>query len=379
MSQPLAIRPYFRKLKDPRVKRHRLHRLIDIIVITLCGVICGCETWQEIETFGRRRRAWLKRFLALPHGIHSHDTLERVFDRLDPQAFQACLLEWLRAVSQVLNIEQIAIDGKTLRHSSDASTATGPLQLVSAWATQNHLLLGQVAVAADSNEITAIPRLLELLDLKGALITIDAIGCQKELAHQIVEAGGDYVFTVKANQPGLQQDIEAQLIRAMDEDGAGVDLDSYESEYRGHGRHERRYYTIIRNPKGLPNQDHWRGLKVIGICTHERTLQGKTSDEARYFIGSRKASARWYGKRLRHHWGIENSLHWHMDVTFAEDDNRVCRRHAAENLALVRRTALSLLKRHPHKSSIACKRLAAALDPAFLHEVLRGPANADKL
>jgi predicted transposase YbfD/YdcC len=379
MSPPLAIRPYFRKLKDPRVQRGRLHRLIDIIVITLCGVISGCETWQEIETFGRHRRKWLQRFLALPHGIPSHDTLERVFDRLDPQVFQACLLDWLRVVSQVLRVRHIAIDGKTLCHSTNASTLGGPLQLVSAWATQNHLLLGQVAVESDSNELTAIPKLLELLDLKGALVTLDALGCQKELAQQIVDGGGDYLLVVKANQPRLQQDIEACLLQALDDETVRPQLDSFESDDHGHGRQEHRSYTILRNPQGIRDQDDWPGLRVIGVCSRQSTCGDQTSDEVRCFIGSRVASARWYAQHLRQHWGIENSFHWQLDVTFGEDDNRVCKRHGAENLALVRRTALSLLKQHPSKSSIACKRLAAALDPAFLEEVLRGPDKSDKL
>ncbi len=379
MSTVSSIRRHFRKLKDPRVKKRKLHRLIDVIVIAVCGVICGCDTWQEIETFGRRRRDWLKRLLALPHGIPSHDTFERIFDHLDPQVFQQCLLSWLRDVSQILKIDHIAIDGKTLRRSWNAASPTGALHLVSAWATKHHLTLGQVAVDAKSNEITAIPKLLELLDLKGALVTIDAIGCQKELAEQIVEAKGDYILTVKDNQPHLLEDIESCFEQALESDFAGLDHDSWKTQEQGHGRQEQRCYTIIRDPQGLRDRDAWAGLQVIGMCCSERTVNDKTSEEVRFFIGSRSASAKWYGKGLRNHWGIENSLHWLLDVTLGEDNNRVCKRHAGENLATVRRVALSLLKRHPEKRSIACKRLAAALDPDFLEEILRGDDDSGKL
>ena len=366
--QPLDVKKYFGKLKDPRIKRRKLHLLLDVIVIAICGVICGCDDWQQMEVFARSRESWLRRFLRLPNGIPSHDTIERVFDRLDPQAFQACFRAWMKALHDALGLSQIAIDGKTLRGSARGDLKG--LHLVSAWATANSISLGQVAVDEKSNEIPAIPELLMLLDVKGALVTIDAMGCQKEIAATILERGGDYVLTVKDNQPTLLADVQACLENALDNDFAGVKHDDYVTQEAGHGREERRYYTILTDPE-FGSKHLWPGLRVIGMCHSQCIRDGKTSTETRYFIGSRKASAKVYGRALRNHWGIENGLHWILDVSFAEDKNRVSVRHGAENLALVRRLALSLLKQHPEKRSIACKRLHAALETDFLEEVLR--------
>jgi predicted transposase YbfD/YdcC len=372
----LSIPEYFRKLKDPRRAHRRLHLLQDIIVIALCAVIAGAQDWQEIETFGRKRRAWLQRFLKLPNGIPSHDTFERVFDRLNPQRFQACFRAWVQAVQEALTIKHVAIDGKTLRGSGSAQL--GPLHIVSAWATAQRLSLGQVAVAAKSNEITAIPALLDLLDLRGALVTLDAMGCQKAIARQIIDQGGVYLLTVKDNQEHLRADIEQALQQACEDDFAGLEHDTYETRERGHGRDEYRCYTVLHHTAGVRDADAWAGLTTIGVCYSERTTQGACSEELRYFIGSKKASAKVYGKALRHHWGIENSLHWQLDVTFDEDHNRVRKRNAAENLALLRRLTLSLLQAHPAKLSIAKKRFAAALDPTFLEEILRGDGILEK-
>src|SRR6516162_10120197 len=242
-THALSIPKYFRKLKDPRRAHRRLHRLQDIIVIALCAVIAGAQDWQEIETFGRKRLAWLKRFLPLPNGSPAHDTFERVFDRLNPRAFQACFRSWVQALQEALKIKHVAIDGKTLRGSGSAQL--GPLHLVSAWATAQRLSLGQVAVDTKSNEITAIPALLELLDLKGALVTIDAMGCQKDIAAKVVAGGGDYALTVKDNQPHLLEDIQACFERALDQDFAGQEHDTYATRERGHGREEYRCYTVL--------------------------------------------------------------------------------------------------------------------------------------
>lgn len=366
----LSIPKFFRTLKDPRRAHRRLHLLQDIIVIALCAAIAGAQDWQEIETFGRKRCDWLKRFLKLPHGIPSHDTFERVFDRVKPQAFQACFAQWVRAIQEVLTIKHIAIDGKTLRGSGSAKLS--PLHLVSAWATAQRLSLGQVAVDEKSNEITAIPELLELLDLGGALVTIDAMGCQKTIAEKIVERGGDYILTVKDNQEHLHADIQQAFIDAAETDFAGLEHDTYETRERGHGREEYRCYTVLHSTEGIRHAAEWAKLTTIGICYSERTVNGVSSEELRCFIGSRKARAKVYAKALRGHWGIENSLHWQLDVTFDEDHNRVRKRNAAENLGLLRRLTLSLLGAHPAKLSIAKKRFAAALDPEFLEEILRG-------
>jgi predicted transposase YbfD/YdcC len=377
MANPnLAIKKHFRKLKDPRVVGRSTHLLLDIVTITLCGVICGCNDWQEIETFANCRVDWLKRFLHLPGGIPSHDTLERVFDRLDPQTFQACFRAWMQALHQALGLSPIAIDGKTLRGSGVGGQQA--LHLVSAWATANGLSLGQIAVEEKSNEIPAIPKLLEQLDIHGALVTVDAMGCQQEIAEKIVDRGGDYLLTVKDNQPTLRAQIEDSFEKAAKDDFATVDDDSYKTEERGHGREELRHYQIIFDP-GFETKFGWPELCVIGKCYSETLRDGKLSTEVRYFIGSRKANAKVYGKALRGHWGIENQLHWQLDVCFQEDLNRVSNRHGAENLAACRRVALSLLKQHPAKESIAKKRLHAALDPKFLEEVLRGDGNLDKI
>jgi predicted transposase YbfD/YdcC len=378
MSRPtLSLKKHFAKLRDPRIHRRKQHLLIDIIVIAICAVLCGCDDWQQIEVFGKQRQKWLRRFLRLPHGIPSHDTFERVFDRIDPQAFQACFRQWLEVFSDVAGLEQIAIDGKTLRGS--AAGGHEPLHLVSAWATAQHLALGQLAVDAKSNEIPAIPKLLELLDVHGALVTLDAMGCQKEIAATIVARGADYVLTVKDNQPGLLQDIQHCFEQALQSDFAGVRHDEYATDESGHGRREKRRYVILVDPPGLRDREVWAHLRVIGMCYSERTVADETSAETRYFIGSKKASAKYYGRALRNHWRIENGLHWHMDVTFGEDDSRISKRRAAENFGLLRRLALTLLKQQPQKRSIACKRLTAALNPAFLEEVLRGAANSGKV
>jgi predicted transposase YbfD/YdcC len=371
-----SVARHFAKLKDPRRRHRRLHHLQDIIVVALCAVIANAQDWQEIETFGRKRLDWLKRFLALPAGIPSHDTFERVFDRIDPHAFQSCFRDWVQAVSAALEIKHVAIDGKTLRGSGSAKL--GPLHLVSAWASAHHLTLGQVAVDAKSNEITAIPALLELLDLHGALVTIDAMGCQKEIARKIVERGGHYALIVKGNHEQLLDDIQRVFGQAIDSNFAGLDHDTYETRERGHGREEYRCYTVLRNIEGIRQATEWVGLTTIGMCISERTVAGTTEGEVRYFIGSKNTSARFYATGLRRHWSIENNLHWQLDVTFEEDSNRVQKRREAENLALLRRLTLSLLKAHPAKLSMAKKRYAAALDTDFLEEILRGDGILDK-
>ncbi len=365
----LTLHKHFRTLRDPRRAHRRCHALLDIIAIALCAVICGADDWQQVVTFARRRYDWLKGFLELPNGIPSHDTFERVFDRLDPVGFQRCFRGWMQALAEALAIKHIAIDGKSLRGS--ATSKLGPLHVVSAWAAANHLSLGQVAVDGKSNEITAIPRLLEILDVEGALVTIDAMGCQKDIAAAIRAKKGDYLLTVKDNQPTLLEDIQHCFERAFDTDFAGVQHSEYTTKSRGHGRTEVRSYTTITDPVGLRQEALWPDLCVIGMCVSERTVAGgETTTDVRYFMGSRRASAKVYGQALRHHWGIENNLHWQLDVSFGEDKNRVSKRHEAENLALVRKLALVLLKQQPGKESIACKRLAAALDTAFLEEVI---------
>jgi predicted transposase YbfD/YdcC len=371
----LGLWPHFRSLKDPRRPNSCRHRLLDILAIALCAVIAKADDWQGVVTFAHERFDWLKTFLDLPKGIPSHDTFERVFDALDPQAFQQCLLSWLHALSSTAGIKHVAIDGKVVRSSGKGGGPLGPLHLVNAWATEQSLHLGQVAVDSDSNEITAVPKLLELLALEGALVTLDAMHCQKETARKIRDQGGDYVLTVKGNQEQLRSAIEACFVRAFDRDMEGVASDRYETDERGHGRREKRVFTVLYEPTGVDDEGAWADLRVIGQCYRERTEGEKTTEEMHYFIGSRRLTARQYGSALRGHWRIENSLHWQLDVTFGEDANREQGRYAAANLAGLRRTALSLLKQHPSTKSIAQKRLSAAYNTDFLEEVLMPKGN----
>lgn len=369
IDQSLCFQKYFFGLSDPRVPGRRHHLLGDIIFITICAVISGADDWPQIETFAQKRVDWLKGFLTLPHGIPSHDTFERVFAALDPDEFACGLSQWSAQLSRDLDIDHIAIDGKTLRGSAGPDSA--PLHLVSAFATQCRLSLAQMTVEGKSNEITAIPELLKLLDVKGALVSIDAMGCQKKIAEAVVEAGGDYILTVKENQPRLLEDIRGCFERALESDFEGLNHDTYEAFDRGHGRVEKRCYKTLTSPDGIRDIELWKGLNVIGACFSEKYVKGEMTHEVRYFIGSRECDAKTYGDGLRGHWLIENGLHWQLDVSFSEDANRVQNRNSAANLATVRRIGLGLLKRHADKGSINVKRFQAALDPEFLEQVLR--------
>ena len=367
----------FAPLTDPRVVGRTRHLLLDVVLIAICGVIADCDDWLDIVQFAQTHEPWLRRFLALPNGIPSHDTFERIFAALDRRTFERCCLNWLRAAAQRLRLGHIAIDGKTLRGSAQANLKG--LHLVSAWATQARLTLGQVAVDQKSNEITAIPQLLEVLDLKGVLITLDAMGCQKEIARQIVAGGGDYVLTVKGNQEHLQDDIQTTVTKALEgELPAGV-VHEYLTTERGHGRVEERSYVVIEAVDDIRDKAVWPKLTTVGMCRSERTSNGQTTSEVRYFIGSRKMTARRYAETLRHHWGIENHLHWQLDISFHEDDSRIQEPEKAQNYALLRKIALCLLQQHPRKDSIKRKRKAAAMDLQFLEEVLAGANKVEKI
>jgi len=372
-----SMKRYFRPLRDPRVVKRSRHLLVDIIVMAICGVIGDCDDWADIAQFARQRQAWFERFLKLPEGVPSHDTFERVFAKLDARAFERCCLAWLRAIADVVGLGHIAIDGKTLCGS--AGSKLGPLHLVSAWATQAHLTLGQVAVDGKSNEITAIPKLLELLDLHGALVTIDAIGCQREIAKRIVAGGGDYVLAVKGNQEHLLEDVQATLQKALEGELPEHVVLQHATTEHGHGRQETRSYAVVHHVAGIRDRQAWAALKTVGMCCSERTAKGKTTAEVRYFIGSRKMGVREYAKALRGHWGIENNLHWQLDISFGEDDSRIQQRCAAGNFALLRKMALCLLKHNSRKDSVARKRKAAALDTAFLGDILAGATKLEKV
>ncbi len=366
-----AVLRYFLSLRDPRgSRREKTHVFMDMIAIAICAVVGGADDWPKIVVFARERLEWLRTFLALPNGLPSQDTFERIFELLAPKAFQRCFLNVIEGMIGQADEKHLAIDGKALRGSGNVTTGQRPLHLVSVWSTQTGLGLGQLAVAKKSNEITAIPILLALLDLENAWITIDAIGCQKKIAATIIEGHGNYVLPVKRNQGHLAQDLAAIFAEAERTNYQGLDTSQYRTEETGHGRWEKRQYTVICKPENIRKKEEWKSLVVIGKCESERLSQGKMLSELRYFIGSKVAEAKVYGTLLRNHWRIENCLHWQLDVTFNEDHSRIRRRNAAENFALLRRLALCLLKRHPAKDSIATKRYNATLSVSFLEEVL---------
>jgi predicted transposase YbfD/YdcC len=340
-------------------------------------VIGNCDDWADIALFAQNREAWFRRFLKLPEGVPAHDTFERVFAALNPRAFERCCVAWLREAADLVGVGHIAIDGKTLCGS--ATSKLGPLHLVSAWAIQANLTLGQVAVDKKSNEITAIPQLLELLDLKGALVTIDAMGCQKAIAQKIVAGGGDYILAVKGNQEHLQEDIQTTVEQALEGELPAGTVEQYTTTEEGHGRQEHRSYVVIHHVEGIRDRQAWQQLTTVGMCYSARTVNGQTTEEVRYFIGSRPMKARKYAQALRHHWRIENCLHWQLDISFREDASRIQQRDGAANFALLRKMALGLLKQHPRKDSIARKRKGAALDPDFLAEILAGATKLEKV
>src|SRR5262249_41181595 len=372
-----SLKKHFRRLPGPRVVGRTRHLLLDIVVMAICAVIADCDDWPEIAQFAQKREAWFRRFLRLPAGIPAHDTFERVFAALDVLTFQRCCVAWLHEAATLVGLRHVAIDGKTLRGSG--TSTLGPLHVVSAWATHAHLTLGQVAVDGKSNEITAIPPLLEMLDLQGALVSLDAMGCQKSIAKKIVAGGGDYVLTVKGNQEHLLEDIQATVEQALEGQLEPGVVRQHTTRAQGHGRSEERTYVVIHDVTGLRDQAAWPKLSTVGMCLRERTVDEKTSCEVRYFIGSRRMGARQYAEVLRGHWGIENNLHWQLDISFGEDRSRIQDRQRAEHFGLLRKMALCLLKRNPSKESIARKRKAAALDPAFLEEVIMGATKVDKV
>jgi predicted transposase YbfD/YdcC len=369
-----GIRLFFGQVQDPRRVASCDHRLMDIIVITILAVLCGADGWEDVALFGRCRSDWLKQFLALPNGIPSHDTFGRVFGLLDPKQFAACLVKWTTALQEASRGRLVSIDGKTLRRSFATRSGPTALHLVSAWATDNGLTLGQVAVAEKSNEITAIPELLQLLDLKGCTVTTDAMGCQKEIATQIRQQKGQYVLALKGNQPTLEADLHRQVEQGLETNFAGVRHDTYETTESGHGRQDYRAYYALEVPADSPHRAEWPDLRTVAAVVSQRVVDGQEQWETRLYISSLPCRAKPLAAAIRRHWGIENSLHWVLDVAFREDDSRMRAGHSAKNFAAVRRLAVSLLRREQTtKNGAKGKRLKAALDPNYLLTVLRTP------
>ena len=365
---PLSIADAFADLPDPRLDRNQLHRLTDILVIALCAVIAGAEGWEQVAEYGRSKEAFFRRFLELDNGVPSHDTFYRVFCRLDSEKFATCFGRWMAAACERTGLVPVALDGKAARRSKK-DTFTGRLHLVNAWAAENRLILGQVSVADGSNEIAAIPELLRVLDLKGALVTIDAAGCQVAIARQIRGQGGHYLLAVKGNQPALHAAVIAAFERACDADFVGVQSDYHESAEDGHGRHEERRVTVIYEPAGLPVD--WPDVAAVVLVGREREVKGANTGAAHYYITSHAGTAAELGRRVRGHWGIENHLHWALDVAFREDDSRTSAGHAGANLGMLRRVAVSLLQKAGDHGSIQTRRMKAAWDDQYLLKALQ--------
>jgi predicted transposase YbfD/YdcC len=365
----------FEALEDPRVKREPKHLLLDIVTIAILAVLSGADNMVAVETYGNAKRQWLETFLELPHGIPSHDTFSRVFALIDPQQLHQGFLGWVRLFSDQLEIKLINIDGKTARGSYDREKQLKALHTVSAWASEHHLVLAQQRVESKSNEMTAIPELLNLLNIQGAVITLDAMGTQRDIATQIIDQGGDYILALKGNQGKLHKGVQAFFKAAEKAQWQGLEFSYSECTEAGHHRIEHRscWAVPISQLPNLPNRSKWKGLTSVVMVKRERRLWNKTTTEVCFYITSLTADATVLATAIRSHWGIENSLHWVLDVTFGEDHNRLRTGHAPENVGLLRRLSLNLLKREPSKQSIAMKRYRAAMDNDFLLRVLVSP------
>ncbi|MDK1104415.1 MAG: ISAs1 family transposase, partial [Actinomycetota bacterium] len=359
VDAPRGLLRAFAQLKDPRMDRTKQHSLADILTLAICAVICGADGWVQVAHFARCAKKWFKTFLDLPNGIPSHDTFGRVFAMLDPEAFEQCFMKWVTQMATASQGRLVAIDGKTIRRSLDAANGKAAIHMVSAWCQTNHMVLGQLATDAKSNEITAIPKLLKLLDLDEAVVTIDAAGCQKKIARQIVDQGGDYILQLKGNQGGLHDETVMLFDQCLRDDCHGIAYTTAATTNGGHGRIEHRRIWATSDVSWFAERSKWKGLRSLIRLRADRTVNGETSCEYRYFITSLPTDEpQRLLEYIRGHWSVENNLHWCLDISFADDDRRIRKGHGAENFARLSRIALNLLKAQTkHKVGIKTKRL----------------------
>lgn len=367
-----SIPKYFSQITDPR-RDNRRHKLIDIITISICAVICNADSFEHIAEFGKAKYDWLKGFLELPHGIPSADTFERVFARIDPEEFKDAFMKWVKAISALAKGEIISIDGKSLRRSHDKSNGKSMIHMVSAWASANGIVLGQRKTDDKSNEITAIPELLKILEIEGCIVTIDAMGCQTKIAETIVGKGADYVLSLKGNQGNLHENVKLFFENHSKEDLENPSFDFHETVDSDHGKIEVRRYWTTSDIAWLQGKENWQNLETICMVQRERHFEEKVESETNYYIGSIKNDAKNFGNAIRSHWGVENSLHWVLDVSFREDESRIRKDNAPENFAVLRHIALNMIKRETSsRKSIKSKRLRAGWDNDYLLKILAG-------
>jgi predicted transposase YbfD/YdcC len=371
ISPVKLIETHFGSLRDPRAEHSILHKLMDILIITICAVICGADNFVEIVEYGREKKEWLKTFLELANGIPSVDTFERLFERLKPEALQICFISWMEAVHESTDGELINIDGKTLRGAKKSGNSRSLIHMVSVWSASQHLVLGQKKVGEKSNEITAIPSLLKMISIRGCVVSIDAMGCQTEIAKTIIEEGADYVLALKGNQGNLHDDVRELFTSASDQNFKNVEHQFYETVEKGHGRMETRRYWTMGNTEYLIGAEKWRDLRSVGMVESQRTINGITSTERRYYLLSLESDVHKFSESVRNHWSIENQLHWVLDVAFKEDASQFCRGYSAENLAVIRHIGLNLLSRDKKsKVGVKAKRLKAGWNNNYLKTIL---------
>jgi len=366
---------YFESLQDIRQKGKIKHKLIDIIIIVVCACMCNIDEWESIELFAKAHYEWFKQFLELPNGIPSHDTIERVFRWINPKEFKTCFINWVESIREAVKGEIISIDGKTVKGSKEVGKEA--IHIVNVWANSNHLIIGQMKVADKSNEITAIPELIKILDLSECIITIDAMGCQKEIAKEIVKKKSDYVLALKGNHKNMHEDVsdflDEMITKRFKDGNEQIPYDYYEKVEKGHGRIEKRKYWITNKIEWLVNYKQWDKFSTVGVVEATREINGKKSVERRYYISSLSMEAKVFANAVRSHWGIENKVHWLLDAVFGEDKSKIRKENSPENMAIARQIGINLLRKAPiEKMSVKARSLTALMDNNYKERALFG-------